>query len=303
MGDRRVVDIRARELRSFLVDRVADPDIRFSRGSGRHALATARVIFAEARALELIHDNPASGLGRAFGKATADDEVAALDANQLRSFLATVTSLADEGERLGMFLMAWCGLRVREALGVTWDRVDWSGSKIRIDRQLGIPTTKSGRTRNVATPRALVERLEHLRSRRAEEALACGRRLEGSELVVYPDLDVDHATRQQYETVRKRLSRLMARALHKAGLPERHTPHDLRHTYGSLHSASGCSAKWLQQQMGHHSISVTMDVYGRWFPVRQDGRADQLAAATSPDVPQDPENVQSFPAKSLRKKS
>jgi integrase len=42
--------------------------------------------------------------------------------------------------------------------------------------------------------------------------------------------------------------------------------HDLRHTYAALLIAAGVHAKAIQEQLGHSSIVVTMDVYGSLFP-------------------------------------
>jgi len=38
--------------------------------------------------------------------------------------------------------------------------------------------------------------------------------------------------------------------------------HDLRHTFASLLIAQGEHPKYIQTQMGHSSISITMDIYG-----------------------------------------
>ena len=42
--------------------------------------------------------------------------------------------------------------------------------------------------------------------------------------------------------------------------------HDLRHTYATLMVAAGAHAKYLQAQMGHASIRVTLDLYGHLYP-------------------------------------
>lgn len=42
--------------------------------------------------------------------------------------------------------------------------------------------------------------------------------------------------------------------------------HDLRHTYAALMVAAGAHPKYLQAQMGHSSIRVTLDRYGHLFP-------------------------------------
>jgi integrase len=38
--------------------------------------------------------------------------------------------------------------------------------------------------------------------------------------------------------------------------------HDLRHTFGSLKIQQGENIKYVQVQMGHSSIRVTLDIYG-----------------------------------------
>ena len=42
--------------------------------------------------------------------------------------------------------------------------------------------------------------------------------------------------------------------------------HDLRHTYVSLLIAAGVPIKYIQSQVGHSSIQVTMDRYGHLLP-------------------------------------
>ena len=49
--------------------------------------------------------------------------------------------------------------------------------------------------------------------------------------------------------------------------------HDLRHTFGSLKIEQGENLKYVQQQMGHSSISVTVDVYGHLLKRTNPGAA------------------------------
>jgi integrase len=50
-------------------------------------------------------------------------------------------------------------------------------------------------------------------------------------------------------------------ALRRAGQP-RMRFHNFRHTYASLLIAQGDHPKYIQSQLGHSSINVTMDIYG-----------------------------------------
>jgi integrase len=60
--------------------------------------------------------------------------------------------------------------------------------------------------------------------------------------------------------------------------------HDLRHTYAALMIAAGAHPKYLQAQMGHSSIRVTLDLYGHLFPANR-GVLDALDALTAPSTP------------------
>ena len=62
------------------------------------------------------------------------------------------------------------------------------------------------------------------------------------------------------------------------------TPHSMRHSFATMHIKQGKSPKWLQQQMGHSSIKVTLDVYGDWFKLTDQRAADELGDALLGDA-------------------
>ena len=68
----------------------------------------------------------------------------------------------------------------------------------------------------------------------------------------------------------------MRRVLKKAGLPEHFTPHCLRHTYASLMLQQGESVAYAQRQLGHASIQLTVDTYGKWLPMGNKAAVDRL---------------------------
>jgi integrase len=43
-------------------------------------------------------------------------------------------------------------------------------------------------------------------------------------------------------------------------------PHDLRHTYATILLMDHYSPAYVQKQLGHSSISITVDIYGHWIP-------------------------------------
>ena len=61
----------------------------------------------------------------------------------------------------------------------------------------------------------------------------------------------------------------------KAGLRQIRI-HDLRHTFASLLIQQGESMAYVKEQMGHHSIQVTVDIYGHLVPGGNKAAVDKL---------------------------
>ena len=72
-------------------------------------------------------------------------------------------------------------------------------------------------------------------------------------------------------------SRVFYRLLEKAEL-RRIRLHDLRHTYASLLIQQGESLAYVQEQLGHSSIQVTVDTYGHLIPGANRAAVDRLDA-------------------------
>ena len=66
--------------------------------------------------------------------------------------------------------------------------------------------------------------------------------------------------------------------------------HDLRHTYATLRVAKGDNIKDISRQLGHASISITLDIYSKSLPGEQKSEVDELdldsAPGRTPDAPQ-----------------
>src|SRR5580765_327781 len=60
-------------------------------------------------------------------------------------------------------------------------------------------------------------------------------------------------------------NRVFYKLLEKAGVRQVRL-HDLRHTYASLLIQQGESLAYVQKQLGHSSIQVTVDIYGHLIP-------------------------------------
>ncbi len=77
------------------------------------------------------------------------------------------------------------------------------------------------------------------------------------------------------------LKRAWRRCLAASGLRQIRF-HDLRHTFASPLIEQGAHSKYIQEQLGHGSIQMTMDIYGHLFPNRNRGWVDRLDETESP---------------------
>jgi hypothetical protein len=73
-----------------------------------------------------------------------------------------------------------------------------------------------------------------------------------------------------------RVRKVMRKALKAAGLPLRFSPHCLRHTFASLLLQQGESPAYVQRQLGHASILLTVDTYGTWLSIGNKAAVDRL---------------------------
>jgi integrase len=142
------------------------------------------------------------------------------------------------------------GLRISEALALTWDDVDWLARRLRVLRSRkaeGAGSTKGDRFRPVDFG-ARLERV--LRALRGDGPAASGRTL----LFRGPhggELSRSDVSRDRHK-----------HALEDAGLRRTLRLHDLRHTAAASWLAAGLPLIYVQRQLGHASITTTQQVYG-----------------------------------------
>lgn len=160
-----------------------------------------------------------------------------------------------------LLLMARTGLRPGEAITLEWRDFDLEAGVLTVRRSAGervgnVGPTKSRRVRRVQVTPQTLEALHAHRAAVSELLLASGVRSP----YVWPSVTGDFLS---LDMLRRRFKKLRA----AAGLAKHLTPHCLRHTFATLVLRdAGASLQWVQQQLGHSSIAVTVDVYGSWLP-------------------------------------
>jgi integrase len=228
----------------------------------------------------VIAANPLQRLGKKLNLGTRRDRLKpkALDAEQLAAFMTAAHSETPDLYPTFM-LLGLAGLRVGEAIGLSWDRVDLAGQQVKVDRQLHGTTKTAASERTVDMADPLRDALSNLQATRQQEAFRPGKPV--SPWVLFPDLG-EAPDRKAEQRIVKQIRRGMARVLKTAGLPPWHTPHSLRHTFGSLLVAAGTSLAYVKEQMGYASIQMTVDVYGSWLPKSDVSAVNRVFGQTSP---------------------
>jgi integrase len=210
----------------------------------------------------LLTANPATRIGR-FNNKTGDqrEKIDPFTREELKFFLDAVRQHAPR--YFPFFLtLARTGLRLGEAVAFQWGDIDWHGGFLEVRRSYcriskKTQTPKSGKTRRIDMSRQLQETLKALLLERKKETLQKG----WNELPPWVFVS-ETGSMLDGDNIRHRV---FFSVLKKAGL--RHIRQlDLRHTFASLLIQQGAPLAYVKEQMGHHSIQVTVDIYGHLVP-------------------------------------
>lgn len=198
---------------------------------------------------------------------------------------------AAAGSRLGpVFSVAMAvGLRLGEALGLSWNDVDLDGKQLRVRQTLqrlpkadgedhgrlvlGSPKSETSR-RTVSLPDVAVEILKRHRIRQKVERLKAGGDWQDLNMVFTSTIGTyvdERNLRREFVAIRK-----------VAGIPHMRI-HDLRHTFASLLLAQKVPAKVVQEMLGHSQITLTLDTYSHLIPGLQEDAARKLNAVLAPE--------------------
>lgn len=164
---------------------------------------------------------------------TDQREMRCLSRDEIQSLFAAASSST---RWMTLFsLLVFSGLRISEALGLTWDEVGESSLTVRQSK------TKAGEREVLLIPS--VRRL--LSALKLEQA---------------PGVKFVFATAQGAPCGRREALRALRAAEDRAGLPH-YTLHELRHTFASILIAQGELPTLVARQMGHADPAITMKVY------------------------------------------
>ena len=175
-------------------------------------------------------------------------------------------------------LLVTTGLRLGEALALSWDKIDLVNGRCIVRRALqrqqgsGLvfvePKTSTSR-RTVHLAHGTVAALRDHRNRQLQERLTLG--------AAWQDFGLVFCREDGRPLEPSSVAQRLRTVLEGAGLP-RIRVHDLRHTAASLLLSRGVHPKIVQDLLGHSTISLTLDTYSHVVPALHAEVAEHMNA-------------------------
>lgn len=195
-------------------------------------------------------------------------EIKPLTDEQVEAFLR----IADTDQYGAMFkLVLFTGLREGEAIGLTWDCVDFKAGTLLINKQLQkrpladggfvFAPLKNDKARSLAPAPFVMELLAARRKEESLQRLKAGEAWRGwqdeAERETAPVFTNEFGAHLHPQTVYNHFKKLAV----QIGAPNARV-HDLRHTFAVLSLQNGDNVKTVQGNLGHATAAFTLDVYG-----------------------------------------
>lgn len=184
-------------------------------------------------------------------------DINVLDEKQIENFLEAAKSKNIKVYAL-LATALYTGIRRGELLALEWSDIDFKNSRIKINKQVykhDKATTKNNKSRLVDIPNILINILLEYKKQQIimSKIVFCN----SSGKYMNPSL----LERNYFYATLKLLNKK---------LPEDEQIqirfHDLRHTYATILLSKGVPIKYVQEQLGHTSAKMTLDVYASYMP-------------------------------------
>jgi integrase len=251
----KLVDVSAFGLARF-VDWLADEEEQgrvLSDATIANIVIPLRAALGTAQREGLIRHNPSLGLTLPHREEIEEDEEKVKVFS--REQLAAVLAMAPDRHRVMFEVLATCGLRISEAIGLQRLHLQLDGSTPEVCVRRAIvkgrvepPKSKYSR-RDVRLPASLVYRLRtHLAQEDRDSTAPAFPNIEGE--VIDPD------------NLRRRVLKPL---VEEAGAPWA-AFHTFRHTFASIHLSEGTNLLQLSRALGHHSAAFTLSRYTHLLP-------------------------------------
>ncbi|MEG2187944.1 MAG: site-specific integrase, partial [Clostridia bacterium] len=209
-------------------------------------------------------------------------EIQPLTDPQVEAFLKIT-----EEEKYGLLfkVILFTGIREGEAIGLTWDSVNFQTGVISINKQLQkrpkqdggfvFAPLKNDKVRSIAPAPFVMALLRQRRNEEARQRLLAGAAWEGwhsdRQRETAPVFTNEFGAHLHPQTVYNHFKKLVV----QIGAPQARV-HDLRHTFAVLSIQNGDDIKTIQGNLGHATAAFTLDVYGHVSEKMKKDSADRM---------------------------
>ena len=257
-----------------------------SQSTIRNILAPMRQIYNQAIDDGDAYENPASRVGKFNKRKDAAAQLNPLTREEVKTLLDKTLEKSPHWYPL-LLCATRTGMREGELIGLKGIDLDFRGQFIEVQRILSrgeLTTPKNGRTRRVDMSGQLKDVLQELVSKKRSAALRkemekpAGERRDAATVVnevMEEWVFATPAPRAGRQLDPSNLRKVFQSQLTAAKL-RRIRFHDLRHTFASLLIQQGESLAYVRDQLGHHSIQITVDTYGHLVPGGNRQAVDRL---------------------------
>ena len=171
-------------------------------------------------------------------------------------------------------VLFFTGLRLGEALALTWQDIDFTSNTIHVTKStyvnkgishISTTKTKAG-TRRIIINKKLSQELETWQKKQAKQLQQFSNDI--TTLQVFqnsPIIITKDAIEKQYKKILERDNTLKKIRIH-----------DFRHSHASLLINNGEDYLVVKERLGHASITTTIDTYSHLYPSKQKDLADKL---------------------------
>ena len=182
------------------------------------------------------------------------------------------------GLKVFFSILYWSGLRRGECKALKWNDIDFKSGSIRVDEQFIDKDPELGRVctflktehsyRTVYLDKftmALI--LDYLDHKRQNPGFSSSDFLFERKNMKIPFPDTTIENRNKIHAMKAGLKRIRV--------------HDFRHSFASLNYTLGVDPKTISTQMGHSSLTITLDTYVNMFDDKVKARADLISSVRS----------------------
>jgi len=266
-GTMQLASIRPADVQRYIAERVSSG---LKPATVQKAVILLKTMLKHAVEWDYLRTNPAQNVKPPRREHV---EMDFLTPEEIRVFLEAV-----EPRWYPLFFTAiFTGMRLGELLALQWSDIDWHGGTIRVRRSVWRGQFQEPKSRRSVrtigmSPRLAAVLMDHKVNAPWSEHNLAFCTVDGG---IIDQANLRHRVFEPTLTI--------------AGLRKMRI-HDLRHTYASLLINQGENLKYVQEQLGHASITTTVDRYGHLMPDAHVGASQRLDATVFGNGPEPVDN-------------